>query len=382
MRNREDLKKTICTIGIACIMIGITFIIIDHFDTIYKYITKIIKLSAPFLLGLVIAYLLTPVTNKLINKLSNSKIKNKSYKKLNTISIVIVETVFIISVGTIISVIVAGVAGSGYNIVLKLPSAYEQFKGMLDQLIKKHDFLENLIGHTSKEAIDNVYIYLSNIFDDNFEDIITNIYENTRDITRQIVNFIFAIIISIFALANRAQFKRQSTKILKAVASERVYNKVIEIAIVANDKFSKFFIGKIVDSIIIGVICLICMWVMDMPYTILISMIVFITNIIPIIGPIIGAIPGVIIIFSESPIQAIYFTIFIIILQQIDGHIIGPKCIGTATGLNTFYVLFALIVSGGLWGIPGMIIGVPLFSVIYFLINDFVTYLLNKKSKE
>lgn len=376
MKNKKNEIKLIV---IACTMLGLTLIIIGHFDIIYNYITKIIKLSNPFILGLIIAYLLTPITNKLMNKMSNGKLKNKSYNKINTLSIIIVETVFITVVTIIITVIIVGVAGSGYNIIMKLPSAYEQFKDMLDGLINKHDMIKGLIGHTSTEVIDNLVTRASSIIEDNFESIATNVFENTKDITKHIINFVFAIIISIFALANRAQFKRQSTKILKALVSERVYNKIIEVAMVADKKFSGFFIGKIVDSAIVGIICIICMSLLKMPYTMLISIIVFITNIVPIIGPIIGAVPGIIIIFSESPIQAIYFAIFIIILQQIDGHIIGPKCIGSATGLNTFYVLFALIISGGLWGIAGMIFGVPLFSVIYYIIGDFVNYITHRK---
>lgn len=376
MKNKKNEIKLIV---IACTMLGLTLIIIGHFDIIYNYITKIIKLSNPFILGLIIAYLLTPITNKLMNKMSNGKLKNKSYNKINTLSIIIVETVFITVVTIIITVVIVGVAGSGYNIIMKLPSAYEQFKDMLDELINKHDMIKGLIGHTSTEVIDNLVTRASSIIEDNFESIATNVFENTKDITKHIINFVFAIIISIFALANRAQFKRQSTKILKALVSERVYNKIIEVAVVADKKFSGFFIGKIVDSAIVGIICIICMSLLKMPYTMLISIIVFITNIVPIIGPIIGAVPGIIIIFSESPIQAIYFAIFIIILQQIDGHIIGPKCIGSATGLNTFYVLFALIISGGLWGIAGMIFGVPLFSVIYYIIGDFVNYITHRK---
>lgn len=379
MKNK---KNEIKFIAITCIMLGLTLIIIGHFDTIYNYIAKILKLSNPFILGLIIAYLLTPITNKLMDKMSKGKLKNKSYNKLNTLSIIIVETVFITVVTVVITVVAVGVAGSGYNIIMKLPSAYEQFKDMLDELIDKHDMIKGMIGHTSTEVIDNIITHASSIVEDNFESIATNIFENTRDVTKHIINFIFAIIISIFALANRAQFKRQSIKILKAILPERTYNKVIEITVIADKKFSGFFIGKIVDSAIVGIICVICMSLLKMPYVMLISIIVFITNIIPIIGPIIGAIPGVIIIFSESPIQAIYFAIFILILQQIDGHIIGPKCIGSATGLNTFYVLFALIISGGLWGIAGMIIGVPLFSVVYYIIGDFVNYMTNRKESK
>lgn len=378
--NNKNLKHNTITLIIAAIIFGITYIAVSHFDNITGFLYKIFRLTYPFIIGLFMAYLLTPVTNKIIKKLEHSKLKNKSYKKLNTLAIIIVETSFILIITIVISSVLTGVVGSGYNIVMKLPSAFEQFKDMLDDLIKDHDILKNIVGHTSTEAVDNAIKATSEVIVDNFEEIMSNLYESTRNLGKHIIDFVFGVIISIFALANRAQFKKQSIKLLKAITPKVVCDKVIDIFINANNKFSGFFIGKLIDSAIIGIICVICMWIMKMPYIILISMIIFITNIIPIIGPIIGAIPGIIIIFSESPIQAIYFAIFILILQQIDGHIIGPKCIGSAIGLNTFYTLFALIIGGGLWGITGMLIGVPLFSVIYSLIADLANYLLKKRN--
>lgn len=380
--NNKNLKHNTIILIIAATIFGITYIAVSHFDSITNFLYRILRLTYPFIIGLFMAYLLTPITNKIIEKLERSKLKNKSYKKLNTLAIIIVETLFILTIITVISSVLTGVVGSGYNIVMKLPSAFEQFKDMLDDLIKDHDILKNIVGHTSTEAVDNVIKATSEVVVDNFEEIMANVYESTRNFGKHIIDFVFGVIISIFALANRAQFKRQSIKLLKAVTPKVICDKVIDICVTANNKFSGFFIGKLIDSAIIGVICIICMWLMDMPYILLISIIIFITNIIPIIGPIIGAIPGIIIIFSESPVQAIYFAIFILILQQIDGHIIGPKCIGSAIGLNTFYTLFALIIAGGLWGITGMLIGVPLFSVIYSLIADLANYLLKKRNLE
>lgn len=378
--NNKNLKNNTLTLIIAAIIFGITYIAVSHFDNIASFIYKVFRLTYPFIVGLFMAYLLTPTTNKIIKKLEHSKLKNKSYTKLNAIAILIVEASFILIIVTVISSVLTGVVGSGYNIVMKLPSAFEQFKDMLDTLIQDHDILKSIVGHTSKEAMDNAIKVTSEVIVDNFEDIMANVYESTRNLGKHIIDFVFGVIISIFALANRAQFKKQSLKLLRATTPKVVGDKIIDICITTNNKFSGFFIGKLIDSAIIGILCMVCMWFMNMPYIILISMIIFITNIIPIIGPIIGAIPGIVIIFSESPIQAIYFAIFILILQQIDGHIIGPKCIGTAIGLNTFYTLFALVIGGGLWGITGMLIGVPLFSVVYSLIADLVNYLSKKRN--
>jgi predicted PurR-regulated permease PerM len=131
----------------------------------------------------------------------------------------------------------------------------------------------------------------------------------------------------------------------------------------------------------VGVICLVLLTILRMPYALLVSIIVCITNIIPIVGPFIGAVPSLIIIFSESPIHSLYFLIFIIVLQQIDGHIIGPKCIGSATGLSTFWVLFSIIVFGKMFGIIGMLIGVPTQAVIFDILDKILNKLENRRNK-
>ena len=147
----------------------------------------------------------------------------------------------------------------------------------------------------------------------------------------------------------------------------------------SNEIFGGFISGKLLDSAIIGVLCYICLLIMKMPYTLLVSVFVGLTNIIPFFGPFIGAIPSVIIIALADPIKGIYFLIFIFILQQVDGNIIGPKILGDSTGLNSFWVVFAIMVGGGLFGIGGMILGVPTFAVIYYIIDKTVDYCLRKR---
>lgn len=381
--ERKRFIEKLMLVSLMCVFIGVIAIIVLNFNSIYNYIGKVFRLTYPFIIGLFIAYLLTPITNKTIHRLKNTRLfKNKKDTTLNIIAIIIVESIFITCVIMLVSIIGSGVAGSGYNIIKQLPDAFEQTKDMIDEQIKQHSALKNIIGNTSAEFIANIVESVSKFVSDNFNEIATGVALNARDFTKHILNILLGIIISIFGLANREQFKRQSLRILSAFTSDRTYNKVIDIFCTVDKKFSRFFIGKIIDSAIIGVICVICMNLMQMPYAILVSMVVFITNIVPIIGPIIGAVPGVIIIFSESPIKALYFMIFIIILQQIDGHIIGPKCIGGATGLNTFYVLFALMVFGGIWGLVGMIIGVPLFAALYSLISEFISYRIELKNEK
>lgn len=147
----------------------------------------------------------------------------------------------------------------------------------------------------------------------------------------------------------------------------------------ANQAFGGFIGGKIVDSLIIGVLCFIGLSILDMPYTLLISIIVGVTNIIPFFGPYIGAIPSAFLLLVVNPMDCLYFIIFILILQQLDGNIIGPMILGDATGLSSFWVVVAILLFGSLYGVLGMIIGVPLFAVLYKIITEIINWLLRRK---
>jgi predicted PurR-regulated permease PerM len=183
-------------------------------------------------------------------------------------------------------------------------------------------------------------------------------------------NFALGVIISAYILGERRNFKRQLILILRAAFSERTANWILKEASFANQKFNGFLIGKIVDSTIIGVLCFIFLALTGMPYTILISIIVGVTNMIPVFGPFIGAIPCIFILLIIDPFKSLEFAIFILILQQIDGNIIGPYILGDAVGLPTLWVMFAIIAGGALFGISGMFVGVPVFSVLYDLTKE------------
>ena len=170
--------------------------------------------------------------------------------------------------------------------------------------------------------------------------------------------------------------------IVKAIFSEKTANNVFGVVKEADLCFGGFIRGKLLDSLIIGILCFMCTSLMKMPYALLISTIVGITNIIPFFGPFVGAIPSTLLILTVSPLQSLYFLIFIFILQQFDGNILGPAILGQSTGLGSIWVLFSILIFGDMFGFVGMVIGVPLFAVIYFLISKFVFKQLEKKGLE
>ena len=192
-------------------------------------------------------------------------------------------------------------------------------------------------------------------------------------------NFIVGVIISIYVLFSKEVFAGQAKKITFALFSAPAANQCIKDARFISDTFIGFISGKIIDSIIIGVICFAGTTILKMPYALLISVIIGVTNVIPFFGPYLGAVPSTILILMVNPVQAIYFVIFILILQQIDGNLIGPKILGQSTGLSAMWVVFAILLFGGLYGFVGMIIGVPLLAVIFGVLRGIVNALLRKK---
>ncbi|NCC00103.1 MAG: AI-2E family transporter [Clostridia bacterium] len=192
-------------------------------------------------------------------------------------------------------------------------------------------------------------------------------------------NLLVGAIISIYVLMSAETFTGQAKKITYALFKPDTANSMVDVARHCNQIFGGFISGKLIDSAIIGLVCFVVLSLIDMPYALLVSVIVGVTNIIPFFGPYIGAVPSVILISLTDLRQGIIFLVFIVILQQIDGNILGPKILGNSTGLSPFWVVFAILLGGGVFGFPGMLLGVPVFAVIYYLIKSFIEYTLYKK---
>ena len=210
-------------------------------------------------------------------------------------------------------------------------------------------------------------------------DFIANITTGVYNVVKAVFNAIICLIISVYVLMTKEKFIGQAKKIIYAIFRPRYGNVVMEVFRKADDVFGGFFIGKIIDSLIIGCICFVGLAILRMPYVALISVIVGVTNIIPFFGPYIGAIPSFILIFLVDPMKGVYFIIFIIILQQVDGNVIGPKILGNTTGLSPFWVIFAILLFGGSFGVIGMLFGVPIFAMIYYIVKRIVEHILKKR---
>lgn len=371
----KSLKEKVILIFITVATIGLVVAITINYRGIINMFNRLLSILTPFIYSMCIAYLLAPLCDKI-----ECKLNNKMKKHSEVIAVAITETMFITLLIIVVSTVVPQSVKSVGTIIETIPQTWKSFQITMQNAAGDNSFISNLIGGNIEEFNKALTSFIDTKVLPNIDIIITEVASHVTDFGKTILNIIIGIIISIFVLSRRKIFVKHTKIVMKAVLSEKVYKAVTAEIEIANKMFGGFLVGKIIDSIIIGLMCFLSLAIMDMPYAILVSVIVGITNIIPILGPFIGAVPGTIIIFSASPVKSLYFIIFIVVLQQIDGNIIGPKCIGSATGLPTFWTLFAIMFFGGLWGIVGMLIGVPLLAVLFDIGKKIIKHLINKRS--
>lgn len=384
--NKQFIKKLVYS-GIAVvIVVFIITLMIDKQNT-SEVISGILNTLSPFVYGLAIAYILNPLYKRLYNLALKIDTKKKldNHPRINRAieitCIFLSESILIGLIALVIFSVIPSLVESLTAIADTLPKNMQYYMDNIDEILNKYKWLKPILGKDSSAAVTKIQDFLVNDLEYNLDfasKVLVDFVSNTISYT---LNIIVAIIASAMLLINKETMLKSMNRLIRAM-SGKYSNIVFEELNVANTKFSGFFVGKIVDSVIIGFIAAIVLLIMGVKYTALIAFIIGITNIIPIIGPFIGAIPSAIIVFNQSPKLSLYFIIFILILQQIDGNIIGPKCIGNSTNINSFWILFSLIVFGKLWGIVGMVIGVPMFAVIYDIIEKVVDHKLNKETSE
>lgn len=384
--DKQFIKKLVYS-GIAVvIVVFIITLMIDKQNT-SEIISGILNTISPFIYGLAIAYVLNPLYKRLYNLVLKIDTKKKldNHPRINRAieitCIFLSESILIGLIALVIFSVIPSLVESLTAIADTLPKNMQYYMDNIDEILNKYKWLKPILGKDSSAAVTKIQDFLVNDLEYNLDfasKVLVDFVSNTISYT---LNIIVAIIASAMLLINKEPMLKSMNRLIRAM-SGKYSNIVFEELNVANNKFSGFFVGKIVDSVIIGFIAAIVLLIMGVKYTALIAFIIGITNIIPIIGPFIGAIPSAIIVFNQSPKLSLYFIIFILILQQIDGNIIGPKCIGNSTNINSFWILFSLIVFGKLWGIVGMVIGVPMFAVIYDIIEKVVDHKLNKETSE
>lgn len=362
---------------VVCMLI---FALVFNFTAIGGWISAIFKAVAPLIWGLILAYLLNPVMMWIEKRLKKYTEKSKPRPKLNRIlSVIVTMIVFVAILTALCSIIVPQVIDSLMGIIGNLGTYFNNIEQWVNGILAKYPEILSAINSQIKN-IEKAVMEAVNQVMPQISDIIKKITDGTLTFILAIKDFIIGIIVSVYFLFDKEHFQAQLKKIVYAFFPQRASSGVLRVCTQVNTSISGFVSGKIVDSIIIGCLCFICMTVMKLDFTVLISVIVGITNVIPFFGPFIGAIPSAILLLVSTPKQVIPFLIMIFIVQQLDGNIIGPKILGQSIGISAFWVLFAILVGGGLFGFAGMILGVPIFAVVYSLISELIEYLLEKKS--
>ncbi|HSQ89593.1 AI-2E family transporter [Romboutsia sp.] len=372
--NKRYTTIAVYSFIVVCCSI-VFYSIMDKMSAFTDKISWIIATLQPFIIGFVIAYLLNFILVFFEEKvLVFDGIKNMRKKGKRGISILLTYITAFIILSVFVQFVLPQIADSISGLVNDIPSYVTNVTKLLDEL-------------TSNIDTNNEYLKLAiekwNEFVDYTIDVITNLFpilgDTLKNIASSIWNIVLGIVVSIYLLADKENFCALSKKITYALLSKKHAEIAVELTHRSNDTFGKFISGKIIDSVIIGILTFIILTVFKIPYVTLVSVIIGITNIIPFFGPFIGAIPSFIIIMFVSPVKALWFLVIIVVIQQVDGNIIGPKILGDSIGISAFWILFSLLVAGKLLGLVGMIIGVPLFAIIYSVIKDIVEAKLSKK---
>ena len=342
--------------------------------SIVKFFVNFFEAIKPFIVGFFLAYILSVPCSNLDNRLR----KKFRKKTANFLSVLIVETIFFCALIVCISLFLPLCIDSVGKIVQNLPNYLAGLRSYLRTQFGNAKWLNHLYLNQLMEDFGNV---VQDSLSADAKTMFTQAYDSLLVLSNKVISFVLAMVVNVFFLYDRHNVSK-GIKYFVATFIPKYSRTIINGIVRINQVFRKFILGKFIDSCIIGVLTLIVLSLMHMPYSVFAAVTIGVTNMIPIVGPILGAIPGFLLIIGENPSQALLYACIVLVIQQIDGHIIGPKCIGNVTGLNTVWVLFAVFLGGKLFGIWGMFFGVPVFAVFYETFLDYMKKRRATKSVE
>ena len=389
MKHNENTKYVKLGItGAAVLAFGFAILyILNQSKNIAEGIRIIFNILKPFFYGALIAYILAPMCNKMDARFLKwfPNASEKQQKKLKFLSIAIAIICAVTAVVLLIILILPQVWDSTIRLIRILPARLAYCNRLIDKILQDQPELQSYFNHFSSQIESSLNDILSanSSMMQTIQGIVNNITVQLIEVLSVFKNMFLGFLIAVYLLASRKLFGAQAKLLLYGVFPNK-WAELIEEEVRYTDKmFNGFFVGKIIDSAIIGLICFAGTTILGFESAAFISVVIGVTNIIPFFGPFIGAIPcALLLLLGTHPWDALYFLIFIVILQQIDGNIIGPKILGNTTGVSSFWVLFSILLFGGLWGIVGMVIAVPLFGVIYDIIRKLVNRGLRRNQQE
>ncbi|MEA4964453.1 MAG: AI-2E family transporter [Oscillospiraceae bacterium] len=374
---------------------GLTFLCVIFFGIIlwvsfnnltgfFAVLQKLLNILSPVLYGLVFAYLLNPimmfVERYILKWLRGRKLSEKAVRSLSRgSSVVAAVLVGLLLVYAFFAMLLPSLIDSVSGIVSNMQNYYTTAQKWIANLAAEYPEYSDLINTFYDKAYQGLTSWFQLRVLDNMDNLVVGVTTQVYSVVKGVTNLLIGAVAAIYMLLSKEKFLAQTKKIVVAVMKRSRADRLFDVCQKSNRVFSGFISGKILDSLIIGVLCYIGMSILRLPYAVLISTIVGVTNIIPFFGPFIGAIPSALLIVLVNPLQALYFLIFVFVLQQVDGNLIGPHILGDAVGLPSFWILVSITFFGGMFGFIGMLLGVPVFAVIYMIVRENVERKLKDK---
>ncbi len=355
------------------------FFFLYRLQGIGAVLSNLSTILAPFIYGGVIAYLLRPMCNAL-EAFFQLRLPKNMRRFANAFAVAFSLLVGILVVYALITMVVPQLLQSIEMLWNALPGKADQLLSWATATFGEDERLVQFYRNNYENYFADIEKWVQSKVMPQITSLVTNLGTSVWRVMTFLYNVLIGLIVAIYVLHGRKRFGKQARLLVRGMFPDRWAELILQEVAFIDRMFAGFIDGKIMDSAIIGVLCYIGCTILRIPNTLLVSVLVGVTNIIPFFGPVIGAVPATLLILIESPIKALWFVIWILVLQQLDGNVIGPKILGNRTGLSGFWVMFAIILFGGLWGVVGMVICVPLFAVIYDLIRRLVRRGLRKRN--
>lgn len=368
-------------VSLALLVAVLVFVNLSAFSAL---VGTLFKVMSSIFYGFLFAYLLNPLVrfaDRFLRPVLKTFLKEKTANRVSRAAgLAFAFAVAGLLIYLLIHNIAPRIGDSIRDIVNRFPDYYASIEAWVLSLLENPD-----IRSVADTVLERAYGYIDDFVNNDLlgsaQKLIVTLTSSLYAFIRELFNMVIGIIVSIYVLYSKDVFLAQSKKLIVSLCSDETADRIMEHGRQINRIFNGFIIGKIIDSIIIGILCYIGVSFLKMPYPELLSIIVGVTNVIPYFGPFIGAIPCAVLVLMVDPIKCLYFIIFVLLLQQVDGNIIGPRILGENVGISSFWILVSITISGGLFGFTGMLLGVPVFAVIYMLVADSANRALRKKGK-
>jgi len=388
MGNKIDLHTRYAKLGFTIFLTGAALIVcifaVFNMEQVKADFDKINDILFPFYLGIVMAYLLCPIYNASLRHVYKWGINmlmkpSKAYTMARFIASLVAVTFLVLVIGSLMMLVIPDLIDSIIGLIKGLPEMADSISLWIQEHIEQNPDLVLLLQGKIEETTTGFFDWAQANIIPGAESLLAGVSVGVMGTFGAAVDLLVALVICVYVLNSKEIFQAQAKKFILAVFSPKKAEEIFEFGKICNHTFGGFINGKIIDSIIIGILCFIAMTLLKLPLALLISVVVGVTNIIPFFGPFIGAIPSVILLFCIEPVSALKFAVMVLALQQLDGNVIGPKILGKATKLASFWVMFAILVGGGLFGFVGMILGVPTMAVIYVYFAKYINGKLKEK---